>query len=74
MSLRAAIGSAPEFRLLLCLAERPGRSWNAELEALWDDEFVDDNTLSVNVTRVPSPGEFGPRRHRDEQPRHRLRI
>lgn len=44
-----------EFRLLACLAERPGEIvTRAELlEALWDDmEFVDDNTLTVNVTRV----------------------
>lgn len=44
-----------EFRLLLCLAERAGQIvTRAELlEALWDDvEFVDDNTLTVNVTRV----------------------
>ncbi len=44
-----------EFRLLCCLAERAGQIVNREelLEALWDDiEFVDDNTLTVNVTRV----------------------
>lgn len=44
-----------EFRLLLCLAERPGEivTRTELLEALWDDvEFVDDNTLTVNVTRV----------------------
>lgn len=47
--------SPREFRLLLCLAERPGEIVErAELlEALWDDvDFVDDNTLTVNVTRV----------------------
>src|SRR5690554_384135 len=44
-----------EFRLLECLAQRAGRivSRAELLEALWDDvEFVDDNTLSVNVARV----------------------
>ncbi|MGE5654417.1 MAG: response regulator transcription factor, partial [Bacillota bacterium] len=44
-----------EFRLLCCLAERPGVIVDREnlLEALWDDlDFVDDNTLTVNVTRV----------------------
>ncbi len=44
-----------EFRLLCCLAERAGLIVNREelLEALWDDmDFVDDNTLTVNVTRV----------------------
>lgn len=44
-----------EFRLLWCLAEYSGEIVNREdlLEALWDDvDFVDDNTLTVNVTRV----------------------
>jgi len=44
-----------EFRLLECLARRPGQIVSREelLEALWDDvEFVEDNTLSVNVARV----------------------
>lgn len=44
-----------EFRLLCCLAERAGTIVNREelLEALWDDiDFVDDNTLTVNVTRL----------------------
>lgn len=47
--------SPKEFRLLALLAERPGAivSREAILEALWDDvEFVDDNTLTVNVTRL----------------------
>lgn len=47
--------SPREFRLLLCLAERPGEIVERTelLEALWDDvDFVDDNTLTVNVTRV----------------------
>lgn len=44
-----------EFRLLWTLAERPGEIVSREelLEALWDDiDFVDDNTLTVNVARV----------------------
>lgn len=44
-----------EFRLLWLLAGRPGEIVTREeiLEALWDDEdFVDDNTLTVNVARV----------------------
>lgn len=44
-----------EFRLLWLLAERVGEIVSREeiLEALWDDvEFVDDNTLTVNVARV----------------------
>lgn len=44
-----------EFRLLYCLAERAGQIVSREelLETLWDDvTFVDDNTLTVNVTRV----------------------
>ncbi|MBE3576201.1 MAG: response regulator transcription factor [Limnochordales bacterium] len=44
-----------EFRLLWLLAERAGEIVSREelLEALWDDtEFVDDNTLTVNVARV----------------------
>lgn len=38
-----------------CLMRRPGEivAREALLEALWDDvQFVDDNTLSVNVTRL----------------------
>lgn len=44
-----------EMRLLHLLMERAGRVVSREqcLEALWDDAaFVDDNTLSVNVTRL----------------------
>jgi DNA-binding response OmpR family regulator len=44
-----------EFRLLDLLARRLGQIVPRDclLEALWDDvEFVDDNTLTVNVTRV----------------------
>ena len=44
-----------EFRLLDILVRRPWQvvSSNELLDALWDDvDFVDDNTLTVNVTRV----------------------
>lgn len=44
-----------EFSLLESLAKKVGKVVAREelLEALWDDtNFVDDNTLSVNVTRV----------------------
>lgn len=44
-----------EFRLLCALAERHGQIVERDhlLEALWDDvDFVDDNTLTVNVARV----------------------
>lgn len=44
-----------EARLLSCLMERHGQIVAREelLEALWDDvEFVDDNTLTVNVARL----------------------
>lgn len=44
-----------EFRLLLCLVERHGEIVEREalLDALWDDvDFVDDNTLTVNVARL----------------------
>jgi len=44
-----------EFRLLLRLVERHGEIVEREelLDALWDDiDFVDDNTLNVNVARV----------------------
>jgi DNA-binding response OmpR family regulator len=47
--------SQKEFRLISCLLKNNERvvSREALLEALWDDtDFVDDNTLSVNVTRV----------------------
>lgn len=52
---RAVELSPKEFRLLWCLARRAGEIVSREtlLEELWDDtEFVDDNTLTVNVTRV----------------------
>ncbi|HEY8346777.1 MAG TPA: response regulator transcription factor [Symbiobacteriaceae bacterium] len=44
-----------EFQLLWTLAERAGEIVGREelLEALWDDiDFVDDNTLTVNVARL----------------------
>lgn len=47
--------SKNEFILFDCLAQRAGQVVSREqlLEALWDDtHFVDDNTLTVNVTRV----------------------
>ncbi len=47
--------SKKEALLLECLLERPNRVVSRErlLEALWDDvEFVEENTLNVNVTRV----------------------
>lgn len=52
----AEIELAPkEFRLLWTLARRAGEIVGREelLEALWDDmDFVDDNTLTVNVARL----------------------
>ncbi|GAA4874639.1 response regulator transcription factor [Paenibacillus vulneris] len=47
--------SRNEFLLMNCLARHADRIVTREtlLEALWDDiDFVDDNTLTVNVTRV----------------------
>jgi DNA-binding response OmpR family regulator len=47
--------SKNEFALLYSLVKKAGTIVSREelLEALWDDtDFVDDNTLSVNVTRV----------------------
>lgn len=47
--------SRNELRLMDCLAHKLGQVVSREelLEALWDDiDFVDDNTLTVNVTRV----------------------
>lgn len=44
-----------ELLLAECLFSRPGEVLSREelLEALWDDiQFVDDNTLTVNVTRL----------------------
>ncbi|MFE5324669.1 response regulator transcription factor [Paenibacillus sp. NPDC056579] len=47
--------SRNEYVLIDCLAKHADRIVTREklLEALWDDiDFVDDNTLTVNVTRV----------------------
>lgn len=47
--------SLTEFRLIKCLAKKAGRIVAREelLSVLWDDiNFVDDNTLTVNVARV----------------------
>ncbi|HEY4543553.1 MAG TPA: response regulator transcription factor [Tissierellaceae bacterium] len=47
--------SNKEFRLIQILAENIGNIVSREelLEELWDDvSFVDDNTLSVNITRI----------------------
>lgn len=44
-----------EFRILRLLMERAGRivSRDELIEKLWEsDEFIDDNTLTVNVTRL----------------------
>ncbi|WEG11840.1 response regulator transcription factor [Pullulanibacillus sp. KACC 23026] len=52
---RKVILTQKEFLLLDCLIKRKEQIVPREelLEVLWDDqEFVDDNTLTVNVTRV----------------------
>ena len=44
-----------EYRILQCLLENVGKvvSRDTIMEKLWEDEaFVDDNTLTVNVTRL----------------------
>ena len=44
-----------EFRILLALMQSKGRTLSREklMERLWEsDEFVDDNTLTVNVARL----------------------
>lgn len=44
-----------EYRILLCLMEHTGRVISREklMEALWEtDQFVDDNTLTVNINRL----------------------
>lgn len=44
-----------EYRILQCLMENAGKvvSRDTIMEKLWEDEsFVDDNTLTVNVTRL----------------------
>ena len=47
--------SRNEFRILLCLLENKGRAVSRErlMERLWQtDQFVDENTLTVNVNRL----------------------
>ena len=44
-----------ELQILACLMERPGESISRAdlIETLWDHQiYIDDNTLSVNVTRL----------------------
>lgn len=44
-----------EYRILLCLLENKGRTVSREklMERLWKtDEFIDENTLTVNVNRL----------------------
>ena len=44
-----------EYRILFCLMENKGRTVSREklMESLWaTDEFVDENTLTVNVNRL----------------------
>ncbi len=48
--------TAMEYRLLLCLAQRPGQLFSRAqlLESIWDvdEAFVNDNTLSVYIKRL----------------------
>ncbi len=47
--------SKNEYRILLCLMESKGKIVSREklMERLWEtDQFIDDNTLSVNVNRL----------------------
>lgn len=47
--------SKNEYRILLCLMESKGKIVSREklMECLWEtDQFIDDNTLSVNVNRL----------------------
>ncbi len=47
--------SKNEYRILLCLLENKGKVVSREklMERLWEtDSFVDENTLTVNVTRL----------------------
>ena len=47
--------SKNEYRILYCLMENRGRTVSREklMESLWaTDEFVDENTLTVNVNRL----------------------
>ena len=44
-----------EYRILQCLMERAGKIVSREdiITKLWeDDSFIDDNTLTVNMTRL----------------------
>ncbi|MCM3268691.1 response regulator transcription factor [Paenibacillus elgii] len=53
--MRKAMLTKNERLLAECFMRQPGRIVSREqlLEALWDDvQFVDDNTLTVNVTRL----------------------
>jgi DNA-binding response OmpR family regulator len=56
-----------EFRILACLIKNKGKiiSRNDLMEYMWDaDVFVDDNTLSVNMTRLRKKlDELGMREH-----------
>lgn len=57
--------TATEFRLLAALVENSGQVLTRELilEKLWDQEgnFVDENTLSVNIRRLRSKLEDDPK-------------
>lgn len=47
--------SKNEYRILLCLMENRGKTVSREklMEQLWEtDQFVDENTLTVNVNRL----------------------
>ncbi len=47
--------SKNEYRILLCLMENRGKVVSRErlMETLWQtDQFVDENTLTVNVNRL----------------------
>ena len=50
--------SAREYQLLLCLMENAGRIVTKEqiLESIWDldGQFVDENTVAVNISRLKS--------------------
>ena len=57
--IRKADLTKNELKILYCLYQHPGEivSRADMIEYLWDNEvFIDDNTLSVNVTRL-FPGE-----------------
>ena len=45
--------SKNEYRILLCLMENKGKSREKLMERLWQtDQFIDENTLTVNVNRL----------------------